>query len=120
MVRGWSWSIPPAFEEGVRGGVENWRPATMTESQRETLAGLAEVWSLAPDVGLGQLMAHLGFMGEVHLEKGLGTIEDDELVAILYRHRAELKALSTDEKNAGLPPAGAALSVSGSSMLPET
>jgi hypothetical protein len=31
-------------------------------------------------------MAHLGFLAEVHLGKGLGYIEDDELVAVLYRH----------------------------------
>jgi len=64
----------------------------MTDVQRESLAVLAEVWTLSPDVRLGQLMAHLGFVGESHLGKGLGCIEDDELIAILYRHRAELEA----------------------------
>jgi hypothetical protein len=53
---------------------------------------LAEVWSLSPEVRLGQLMAHLGFLGEVHVGKGLGYIEDEKLLSILYRHRAELKA----------------------------
>jgi hypothetical protein len=64
----------------------------MSDMQREALAVLAEVWELSPDVRLGQLMAHLGFLGEVHAGKSLGYIEDDELVATLYRHRAELKA----------------------------
>lgn len=64
----------------------------MSDMQREALAVLAEVWALSPDVRLGQLMAHLGFLGEVHVGKGLGYIEDDELIAILYRHRAELTA----------------------------
>lgn len=64
----------------------------MTNIQREALAVLAEVWALSPDVRLGQLMAHLGFLGDAHIGKGLGYIEDDELVAILYRHRAELSA----------------------------
>ena len=64
----------------------------MTEPQRETLALLGKVWSLAPDVRLGQLMAHLGFLGEVHLNRGLGYIEDEELIAILQRHKAELDA----------------------------
>jgi hypothetical protein len=68
----------------------------MSEMQREALEVLAEVWSLSPDVRLGQLMAHLGFLGEVHIGKGLGYIEDEELLAILYRHRAELKARSED------------------------
>jgi hypothetical protein len=64
----------------------------MTDVQREALAALAEVWSLSPDVRLGQLMAHLDFLSEAHLGKGLGYIEDDEIIAVLYRHRAELKA----------------------------
>jgi len=32
-------------------------------SQREALAVLAEVCELSPDVRLGQLLAHLGFLG---------------------------------------------------------
>ncbi len=63
----------------------------MSDAQREAIAVLAEVIGLSPEVRLGQLMAHLGFMGEAHLGKGLGYIEDDELIAILYRHRAELE-----------------------------
>jgi len=62
----------------------------MTDIQRESLEALGEVWALSPNVRLGQLMAHFGFLGEVHIDKGLGTIEDDELIAILYRHRSEL------------------------------
>jgi hypothetical protein len=50
---------------------------------------LAEVWALAPDIRLGQLIAHLEFLGEAHVGKRLGYIEDDELIAVLYRHRAE-------------------------------
>lgn len=69
----------------------------MSETQREALEVLAEVWSLSPDVRLGQLMAHLGLLGEVHLGKGLGHIEDEELLAVLYRHRAELKARFEDK-----------------------
>jgi hypothetical protein len=62
----------------------------MNPTQREALSVLAEVWALSPDVRLGQLMAHLGFLGDAHVSKGLGDIEDDELIAVLYRHRAEL------------------------------
>ena len=67
--------------------------------QREALAVLAEVWALSPDVRLGQLMAHLGFLGEAHLGRGLGYIDDDELVSILYRHRAELLARPSSPGN---------------------
>ncbi len=90
----------------------------MTDLQKEALALLAEVWDLSPDVRLGQLMAHLGFLGEVHIERGLGYIEDDELIAILYRHRAELLARLQGMPNQKPQPAGAAISVSGSSTLP--
>ena len=90
----------------------------MTELQKEALALLAEVWDLSPDVRLGQLMAHLGFLGEAHIERGLGYIEDDELVAILHRHRAELLARSQNAPNQAPPPTGAAVSVSGSSIVP--
>jgi hypothetical protein len=57
-----------------------------SDLQKEALAVLAEVWSLSPDIRLGQLLAHLGFLGEAHLGRGLGYIEDDELLAVLYRH----------------------------------
>lgn len=63
-----------------------------SDNQRAALDALAEVWALSPDVRLGQLMAHLGFLGEVHLGRGLGDIEDDELMAVLRRHRDELLA----------------------------
>jgi hypothetical protein len=80
---------------------------------------LAEVWALSPDVRLGQLMAHLGFLGEAHVGKGLGDIEDDELIAVLSRHRSELRARLEGTPKQALQPTGAAASVSGSSTLPE-
>jgi hypothetical protein len=92
----------------------------MIEMQREALAVLAEIWALSPDVRLGQLMAHLGFLGEVHVGRGLGYIDDDELIAVLYRHRAELKARLEGTSDQPQQPNGAAISVSGSSTLPET
>ncbi|CAN5868645.1 hypothetical protein BH23PLA1_BH23PLA1_30160 [soil metagenome] len=90
----------------------------MSDVQREALAVLAEVWTLSPDVRLGQLMAHLGFLGEAHVGKGLGDLDDDELIAILYRHRAELKARLEGSPNQAPQPTGATTSVSGSSTLP--
>ncbi len=90
----------------------------MTDIQREALAALAEVWSLSPDVRFGQLLAHLGFLGEAHVGKGLGYIEDDELVAVLYRHRAELTARLQGASDPSLPPKSLATSVSGSSTVP--
>ena len=91
----------------------------MTDMQREALAVLAEVWALSPDVRLGQLMAHLGFLGEAHVGKTLGHVEDDELIAILYRHRAELRARLEGTPSQAPERPGAATSVSGSSTQPE-
>ena len=92
----------------------------MPDVQREAMAVLAEVWSLSPDVRLGQLMAHLGFLGEVHIGKGLGAIDDDELIALLYRHRAELRSRLQGLPQQVLPPTGTATSVSGSSTFPDS
>jgi hypothetical protein len=89
------------------------------DQQREAMAVLAEVWSLSPDVRLGQMLAHLGFLGEAHLGRGLGYIEDDELLAILYRHRAELLARLEGTPSPSLQATGAATSVSGSPTLLE-
>lgn len=85
--------------------------------QREALSLLAELGSLSPDVRLGQLFAHLGFLGEAHVGRGLGYIDDDELLAVMYRHKAELVARL---QGSCQPPAVAAtgLSVSGSPVSP--
>lgn len=91
-----------------------------SDIQREAVAALGEIWSLSPDVRLGQLLAHLGFLGEAHLGRGLGYIEDDELLAVIYRHRAELMARQEGAPNPSLERTGAALSVSGSPTLLET
>jgi hypothetical protein len=92
----------------------------MSDMQQEALAVLAEVWTLSPEVRLGQLMAHLGFLGEAHMAKSLGYIEDDELVAVLYRHRAELRGRLEGTLSQELQPSGAATSGSGSSTLSAT
>jgi hypothetical protein len=65
------------------------------------------------------MLAHLSFLGEAHLERGLGYIEDDELLAILYRHQAELVARSEGAPNLTLERPGTTTSVSGSPTLAE-
>ena len=84
-----------------------------SNTQHDAIAVLSEVWSLSPDVRLGQLLAHLGFLGEVHVGRGLGNIDDDELIAVLYRHRAELLA----RQEGTSIPADAALSDSGTQQI---
>jgi hypothetical protein len=66
------------------------------DARQEALAVLVELAALAPEVRLGQLMAHLGFLGEDQVERSLWDIEDDELLAVLHRHRSELLARRQD------------------------
>jgi hypothetical protein len=68
----------------------------ISKSQREALTVLQELCELSEDIRLGQLMAHLGFMGEIASGRTLWDIEDDELLPVLYQHRAELKARMAD------------------------
>jgi hypothetical protein len=64
----------------------------MTDNRGEILSLLAQLSAMAPDVRLGQLMAHLGWLGEAHQGKGLAEIEDDELAALMVRHLGELNS----------------------------
>jgi hypothetical protein len=68
---------------------------------------------------LSQLFGHLGFLGEVHLGRSLGYIDDDELMSILYRHRAKLLARLQGTPPQALQSIEAATSVSGSLELPD-
>jgi hypothetical protein len=79
-------------------------PAT----QREALAVLAEVCELSPDIRFGQLLAHLGFLGEDQTGRSLWDIDDEQLLAVLYHHRAELvrRQSDTDESRSPLEGAG--------------
>jgi hypothetical protein len=75
--------------------------------RREALAVLAELAALAPEVRLGQLMAHLGFLGEDQVERTLWEIEDEELLAVLNRHRSELIARHQGAPNEATGPLSA-------------
>ncbi|HEU5115254.1 MAG TPA: hypothetical protein VFT74_01115 [Isosphaeraceae bacterium] len=59
---------------------------------------LAETWALSPDVRLGQLLAHIGFLGEVHQGKGPGYIENEEILSVLRIHLEELQARLSDSE----------------------
>src|SRR5688500_15868652 len=59
-------------------------------TQREELAALDELCVLSPDVRVGQLLAHVGFLGEDQTGRSLWDIDDEELLAVLHHHRAEL------------------------------
>ena len=80
-------------------------PAT----QREALEVLAELCELSPDVRLGQLMAHLGFLGQDQTGRSLWDIDDEQLLAIMYHHRAELVGRQPDPGNQSVQPSEAAI-----------
>jgi hypothetical protein len=67
-------------------------------TQREATV-LTELCELSPDVRLGQLFAHLGFLGEDQTGRSLWDIEDDQLLAILYHHKAELVSRQHESPN---------------------
>lgn len=79
-------------------------------TQREALAVLAELCDLSPDVRLGQLLAHLGFLGEDQTGRTLWDIDDEQLLAVLYHHRGELVGRTADAPNEALPMPGACAS----------
>ena len=80
-------------------------PAT----QREVLAVLAEVCELSLDVRLGQLLAHLGFLSEDQTGRSLWEIDDEQLLAVLYHHRAELVGRQSDMAQPSMQPTGGSI-----------
>jgi hypothetical protein len=64
----------------------------ISTTQREALAVLADLCELSSDVRLGQMLAHIGFLGEDQTGRSLWNIDDEQLLAVLYHHRAELAA----------------------------
>ena len=65
-------------------------------TRAEALTVLAEVLAMSPDVRLGQLLAHLGFLGEDQTGRTLWDIDDEQFLAVLYHHRGELAARAQD------------------------
>ena len=64
--------------------------------QEEIMAKLAALCELSPDVRVGQLMAHLGFLAEDMFGRGLWDVDDEQLLAVIERHRQELAARRVD------------------------
>jgi hypothetical protein len=77
----------------------------ISATRNEALAVLAEVCDLSPDVRLGQLFAHLGFLGEDQTGRSLWDIDDEQLLAVLYHHRTELAERRPDSPRILLSPA---------------
>lgn len=75
----------------------------ISATQREALAVLKEVCELAPEMRLGQLLAHLGFLGEDQTGRTLWDIDDEQLLAALYQHREELATRASGLSKPGVP-----------------
>ncbi|MGA2253988.1 MAG: hypothetical protein ABSG53_04945 [Thermoguttaceae bacterium] len=84
----------------------------ITATQREALAVLAELCELSTDVRLGQLLAHIGFLGEDQTGRSLWNIDDEQLLTVLYHHRAELAARRDVSSNVPLAPLSVAAEIS--------
>jgi hypothetical protein len=77
-------------------------------TRHEAIAVLTELCALSPDVRLGQLLAHLGFLGEDEAGRTLWDIDDEQFLAVLYHHRAELTGQQVGAPKQPLHPAGGA------------
>ena len=91
----------------------------ISTTQSEALAVLTELCALSPDVRLGQLMAHLGLLGQDRTGRTLWDIDDEELLAVLYHHRSELTGRTPDPSSRPLQGA-IAPSLSGASDSPHS
>ena len=79
-----------------------------TDARKEALAALVELSNLAPELRIGQLVAHLGEMSEDDGGHGLGDIEDDRLLEVIRRHHQELSQVLQQSPNQSLEQTAAA------------
>ena len=79
-------------------GAGNTVIAMTSDARRDALAALAQLSDLAPEVRIGQLVAHLGILSEDEGGHGLGDIEDRDLLKVIQRHREELSQLSAERR----------------------
>jgi len=84
----------------------------ISQAQSEAIARLTELCDVSPDVRLGQLLAHLGFLGEDQTGRSLWDIDDEQLLQVLNNHRNELAALHQAGRAAAIPTAGTAADAS--------
>ncbi len=59
-------------------------------TQHELIEKLADIHQLSPDVRFGQLLANLGFLVEDQTDRSLREIDDDRLLEVMEKHRADL------------------------------
>ena len=82
----------------------------ISATQREALAVLSELCELSPDVRHGQLLSHIGFLGEDQTQRTMWNIDDEQLLAVMYHHRGELVDRSRNGNEAPQNGTGVAVS----------
>jgi hypothetical protein len=60
------------------------------ETRHEAIALISAIMELSEEVRLGQLLAHLQFLAEIETARPLSDAEDEEVLHVLRRHKAEL------------------------------
>ena len=65
--------------------------------QEELVEKLAELRRLSPGVRFGQLLANLAFLVEDQTDETIREIEDDRLLEVMERHRADLTRRLADD-----------------------
>jgi hypothetical protein len=64
--------------------------------QNEILRKFASICELSPDLRVGQIMTHLGFLAEDMFDRSLADVDDDQLLRVLERHENELSRRSSN------------------------
>jgi hypothetical protein len=59
-------------------------------TQHALIEKLADIHQLSPDIRFGQLLANLGFLVEDQTDCRLRDVEDDQLLAVMEKHRIDL------------------------------
>ncbi len=59
-------------------------------TQHELIEKLIDIQQLSPDIRFGQLLANIGFLVEDQNDCPLRDIEDDQLLAVMEKHRVDL------------------------------
>lgn len=77
----------------------------ISPTARDAFTMLVELYEMSPDVRIGQLLAHLGILGEDQTGRTLWDIDDEEFLAVLYRHREELASRQPDGRAEPFSPA---------------
>ena len=67
------------------------------------LEKLSRICRLSPNIRVGQMLAHLGFLSEDFGGQSLGVVEDESLLAVAERHLADLTACGSTTQPA-MPP----------------